>query len=66
AGADPNAPGTDGLSPIVRAATCGHVHIVKILLRRGAAVDSVHPTSGRSALHLAAATGPVPLARLVL
>lgn len=66
AGIDPDISGSDGVAPIVRATANGHSHIAKILLRKGAAVDTVHPASGKSALHLAAQSGQVVLAKVLL
>ena len=67
AGGDPNNSAiADGVPPIVCAAACGHANVVKLLLKRGSAVDAVDPASGRTALHEAAATGQVSLAKICI
>lgn len=52
-GADPNAPGTGGTTPLANAALKGDVETVRALLAHGARVSSVGPT-GAQAIHEAA------------
>ncbi len=58
AGGNANAPGRRGVAPLLAAATVCNLPAARLLLKHGADVQAADE-EGRSALHLAAKTGPV-------
>jgi uncharacterized protein len=65
AGADPNARGGVGLTPLISAAMDGRAEIGKLLLNNGADINA-KSDSGMTALMLAAALGQKEMAQLLL
>ena len=56
AGADPSSTHSNGvvvMTPLMIAANCGQLEVLRLLLRRGAAADAVQPVSGWTAFHFA-------------
>jgi ankyrin repeat protein len=53
AGTDPSRAAHHGFTPLLCAAMGGHLEVLRLLLGRGAAVDAVHPETGRTAFHSA-------------
>ena len=64
-GADPNAPGADGDTPLIAAARIGFVGIAEQLLAHKAKVDGEN-SKGETALIVAILGGHAPMARLLL
>ena len=56
-GADKNARGEDGMTPLMSAAQAGHAEPVKKLIAAGADVNARHAASGMTALMFAAQNG---------
>ena len=65
AGANVNAPNTDGVTHLAVAAARGHKEIVEILIANGADVNA-EDTAGRTPLHYAAARGHKETAELLI
>ena len=63
-GADPNAPQRDGFSVLHAAAAAGSVEIVKLAIRKGAAVDATDDR-GRTPLDVALRNGHEEVARIL-
>ncbi len=64
-GADPNAPGTTGTTPLADAALKGDIEVVRALLARGARPDVVSP-AGTQPIHDAALGGSAEVIRELL
>ncbi len=64
-GADPNAAGPDGNTPLHNASLKGYIPVVNALLQHGASI-SVRDSNGYSPLHDAALGGHVAVARVLL
>jgi hypothetical protein len=64
-GADPNAQGPEGRTPLLEAVAGGRIRAIRVLLRRGARPD-VASAAGRTPLVEAAETGSVDAARLLI
>ena len=52
-GADPGLADSDGGTPLMVAARCGALGVLRLLLGRGAAVDAAEPQKGFTAFHAA-------------
>lgn len=64
-GANPNVPGTEGMTPTVLAATLGHAHIFFYLVRKGG--DPLRPYKGSfTSLHMAVKNGHYELLEMML
>jgi len=63
-GADVNAPGRNGMSPLMEAANLGHTDMVKLLLFKGADV-SMLDDKGRTAIDHAIARKRIEIIRLL-
>lgn len=65
-GADVNARGPDGFTPLTAAAGLGHYHLSEVLLTAGADVHALEPRMGAAALHKAAQAGSPDMIDLLL
>lgn len=61
---DPNAPGSDGRSPLICAAALGRLHLVRLLLSKKASTRSIDD-NGMTALHWAAFNGHTEIVQLL-
>src|SRR4051812_19786665 len=66
AGANVNARGPDGLTPLMVAAGRANPALVRTLLARGADALAVEPGAGNSVLHVACQGGSAEVVRLLL
>ncbi len=58
--------GSGGLTPMMFACQNGHVDTVEVLISLGADLGAKDVSNGRTALHHVAATGNLPLLRLLV
>lgn len=65
-GADIDAPGSDGETPLLIATHRGDTAMIGLLLRRGASIDARSEADGRTALAAAAAERKLDIVRLLL
>uniref|UniRef100_A0A0A9WQ18 Usher syndrome type-1G n=1 Tax=Lygus hesperus TaxID=30085 RepID=A0A0A9WQ18_LYGHE len=57
---DTNAKDEDGMTPVLWAASCGHLEALRLLVGRGGDIEKANYHFGQSALHLAAVKGHLP------
>lgn len=64
--ADPNTPNSTGMTALMTSAKANAADAVRLLVKHGAALDTIHPQHGGTALHFAAVQGSMKAVRALL